>query len=43
MPSIPNGEDAAPVDPTLFSYITYEDNEEEDEDAGESVGGTAAY
>jgi hypothetical protein len=34
MSGIPNGEDAAPVDPTLFSYLVFEDDEE-DEDEGE--------
>ena len=36
MPTIPNGEDAAPVDPTLFTYITFDDEDDyEDDDAGE--------
>jgi hypothetical protein len=35
MPNIPSGEDAAPVDPTLFTYLIFEDDEDEDEDAGE--------
>lgn len=31
MSGIPNGEDAAPVDPSLFSYLVFDDEEDEDE------------
>ena len=31
MSGIPSGEDAAPVDPSLFSYLVFDDEEEEDE------------
>ena len=32
---VPNGEEAAPVDPSLFSYLVFDDEEEEGEDEEE--------
>jgi hypothetical protein len=31
---IPNGEETAPVDPTLFSYLVFDDEEEDEDEEG---------